>query len=91
MSETNCNVFITGKAGTGKSALLKVFAQNTDKLIVKLAPTGIAALNIKGSTLHSAFGYNNLALLNYDEITKNSIKLNRRQAESFKVRKYNYY
>lgn len=76
MSETNCNVFITGKAGTGKSALLKVFAQNTDKLIVKLAPTGIAALNIKGSTLHSAFGYNNLALLNYDEITKNSIKLN---------------
>lgn len=75
MSETNCNIFITGKAGTGKSTLLRVFAQNTKKLIVKLAPTGIAALNIKGSTLHSAFGYNNLALLNYEEITRESIKL----------------
>lgn len=50
----NC-VFITGKAGTGKSTLLQYFQKNTKKKIVLLAPTGVAALNIGGSTLHSFF------------------------------------
>ncbi|WP_306668681.1 AAA family ATPase [Candidatus Cardinium sp. cByotN1] len=50
------NVFITGKAGTGKSSLLKHFRENTQKKIAVLAPTGTAAVNIKGQTLHSFFG-----------------------------------
>jgi ATP-dependent exoDNAse (exonuclease V) alpha subunit len=50
----NC-VFITGKAGTGKSTLLQYFRQHTKTKIVLLAPTGVAALNVGGSTLHSFF------------------------------------
>lgn len=49
------HVFITGKAGTGKSVLLRYFADHTKKVVVKVAPTGIAALNIQGQTIHSLF------------------------------------
>ena len=55
MEETTRNIFITGKAGTGKSTLLKHFCATTSKKIVMLAPTGIAAVNIQGSTIHSFF------------------------------------
>ena len=51
------NVFVTGRAGTGKSTLLTQFCSTTNKRVVKLAPTGGAALNIGGSTLHSFFGF----------------------------------
>ncbi len=57
MEKTNKNVFITGKAGTGKSTLLQLFAGITSKKIVVLAPTGVAALNVKGQTIHSFFGF----------------------------------
>lgn len=50
-------LFITGKAGTGKSTLLKVFLAKTTKNCVVLAPTGVAALNVKGATIHSFFGF----------------------------------
>lgn len=51
------NVFLTGKAGTGKSFLTREFIQmNSGKNILICAPTGIAALNIGGSTIHRAFG-----------------------------------
>jgi ATP-dependent exoDNAse (exonuclease V) alpha subunit len=50
-------IFVTGKAGTGKSFLLKYFMQRTSKRIVLLAPTGIAALNINGQTIHSFFHF----------------------------------
>ena len=60
MENTNNNIFITGKAGTGKSYLLKYFRENTSKKVLYTAPTGIAALNIEGVTLHTAFGWNNL-------------------------------
>lgn len=49
------NVFITGKAGTGKSTLLRYFRGHTSKKIVVLAPTGVAALNVAGETIHSFF------------------------------------
>ena len=49
------NIFITGKAGTGKSTLLEYFRAHTSKKIVVLAPTGVAAVNIKGQTIHSFF------------------------------------
>ena len=48
---------ITGKAGTGKSYVLKYFKNKTQKKVLYTAPTGIAALNIEGVTLHSAFDY----------------------------------
>lgn len=52
---THQSVFLTGKAGTGKSTFLKYVCQNTKKKYVVLAPTGIAAINAGGSTLHSFF------------------------------------
>lgn len=57
MEETHSNVFLTGKAGTGKSTLLSYFMKNTKKNVVVLAPTGVAALNVQGETIHSFFGF----------------------------------
>lgn len=75
IESSNENFFITGKAGTGKSFLLDVFRKTTSKSHIILAPTGIAALNVKGATLHSTFGYDNLVKLNADTITSQTIKL----------------
>jgi len=52
---TRRSLFLTGKAGTGKSTFLKYVCQNTKKKHVVLAPTGIAAINVGGTTLHSFF------------------------------------
>ncbi len=52
---TRQSVFLTGKAGTGKSTFLRYICKNTKKKHVVLAPTGIAAINAGGSTLHSFF------------------------------------
>lgn len=49
------NYFITGKAGTGKSTLLQGLKQSSSKKFVVAAPTGVAALNVGGQTLHSLF------------------------------------
>lgn len=57
LENTNNCVFITGKAGTGKSTLLKYFVANTKKQVVVLAFTGVAALNIGGETIHSFFKF----------------------------------
>jgi len=57
MNNTGKNVFITGKAGTGKSTLLAYFRANTKKKVVVLAPTGVAAVNVQGETIHSFFGF----------------------------------
>ena len=55
MHETNNPIFLTGKAGTGKSTFLKYITAKLRKKFVVLAPTGIAAVNVKGVTLHSFF------------------------------------
>ena len=47
LENTSRSVFITGKAGTGKSTLLQIFRDNTKKKVVVLAPTGVAALNVR--------------------------------------------
>ena len=52
---TRRSLFLTGKAGTGKSTFLRYVVQNTKKKYVILAPTGIAAINAGGQTLHSFF------------------------------------
>jgi hypothetical protein len=51
------NLFITGRAGTGKSTLLQHFRSTTRKNIAVLAPTGVAAINVGGETIHSFFGF----------------------------------
>ena len=52
---TRQSVFLTGKAGTGKSTFLRYVCEHTKKKHVVLAPTGIAAINAGGSTMHSFF------------------------------------
>ena len=54
---SHSNVFVTGRAGTGKSTLLKKFYAQTDQSVAVVAPTGVAALNAGGVTLHSFFGF----------------------------------
>jgi ATP-dependent exoDNAse (exonuclease V) alpha subunit len=69
MEYTQDHLFITGRAGTGKSTLLQIFRTTTKKRVVVLAPTGIAALNVRGQTIHSFFGFPP-KLLNRNEIEK---------------------
>lgn len=55
INTTNEHIFLTGKAGTGKTTFLRKIAQSTHKNMVIAAPTGIAAINAGGVTLHSLF------------------------------------
>ncbi len=50
------NIFVTGRAGTGKSTLLTHLVENTKKKVAVAAPTGVAAFNVGGATIHSLFG-----------------------------------
>lgn len=56
LEHTNRNVFLTGKAGTGKTTFLNDFVRKTHKKHIVVAPTGIAAINAGGVTIHSMFG-----------------------------------
>src|SRR3954466_13490870 len=55
VTETNLNLFLTGKAGTGKTTFLRYLRANSHKKMVVAAPTGVAAINAGGVTLHSMF------------------------------------
>ena len=66
--KSNKNIFITGKAGTGKSSLIRYIKKNSKKEIVILAPTAIAALNVDAKTIHSFFN------LPFHVITDHDIK-----------------
>lgn len=55
MSSSSKNLFLTGRAGTGKSTLLEYFRASSKKKVAILAPTGVAALNVGGETIHSFF------------------------------------
>lgn len=79
VNHTNQAIFLTGKAGTGKTTLLKYIKQNTYKQTSIVAPTGVAAINAGGSTIHSFFQFpftpfipsgsndkNNLPVLKYN-------------------------
>ncbi len=57
IEDSGKNIFITGKAGTGKSTFLTHLRSTTSKKMVYLAPTGVAAINIKGQTIHSFFRF----------------------------------
>lgn len=55
ISNTNVSVFLTGKAGTGKTTFLRTLRTRSPKRMVVLAPTGVAAINAQGQTIHSFF------------------------------------
>jgi nucleoside-triphosphatase THEP1 len=55
VNNTSCSIFLTGKAGTGKTTFLKYIRENTKKKSVVVAPTGVAAINAGGVTMHSLF------------------------------------
>ena len=57
INNTSQHLFVTGKAGTGKSTLLDYCYQHCPKDLVILAPTGVAALNVKGQTIHRFFNF----------------------------------
>ena len=70
LESTNSPVFITGKAGTGKSFLLKFFKNYSEKNVAVVAPTGVAAENIEGTTIHSLFGLKIDAIYGETEASK---------------------
>lgn len=76
LEETNKNIFLTGKAGTGKSTFLEYFRAHTKKKVVVLAPTGVAALNVGGQTIHSFFGWK-------PHITPEEVKSSKKHRELF--------
>src|SRR5262245_22155477 len=55
VNESSKNIFITGKAGTGKTTFLKYIREHCQKQIAVVAPTGVAAINAGGVTMHSFF------------------------------------
>ena len=55
VEETGANLFLTGRAGTGKTTFLRKLRETTSKHMVVLAPTGVAAINAQGATIHSFF------------------------------------
>ena len=57
VKKTKKSLFITGKAGTGKTTFIKLIQEKIDKNFLLLAPTGIAAVNVGGQTMHSFFGF----------------------------------
>lgn len=83
MNFTNQSVFLTGKAGTGKSTFLKYLTATTNKKYVVLAPTGIAAVNAGGQTLHSFFKLPFVPLTTDDP----EIQSSRRMRQRFKYSK----
>jgi hypothetical protein len=70
IEKTSQSFFRTRKTGTGKSTLLDYFCLYTNKSLVVLTPTGIAALNVKGQTIYSFFNF-------YIDITPQKIKKNK--------------
>lgn len=57
MEQTGRHIFVTGAAGSGKSTMLRYWREHTSKRVQVLAPTGVAALNVEGRTLHSFFKF----------------------------------
>src|SRR5258707_14867203 len=55
VNQSGRNIFLTGKAGTGKTTFLKSIRENCPKQIAVVAPTGVAAINAGGVTIHSLF------------------------------------
>ena len=72
---TQDNMPVTGKAGTGKSFLLRALLECSEGKTLPMAPTGVAALNINGVTIHSALGFRNLEGIDVDDINRSTLRL----------------
>ena len=55
VKDTGCNIYLTGKAGTGKTTFLHNLKKKSPKRMIVTAPTGVAAINAGGVTMHSFF------------------------------------
>lgn len=71
LKNTNTSFFLTGRAGTGKTTFIKNAQNNIDKNFIVLAPTGIAAINAGGVTIHSFFGFEPKVLTPFDRAKLN--------------------
>ena len=76
---TRKHCFITGKAGTGKTTLLKRIVGQTRKNVVVVAPTGVAAINAGGVTIHSMFGLPLTCFVPSDDFVDLNLATNRRR------------
>jgi uncharacterized protein YpbB len=74
---TRKHCFITGKAGTGKTTLLKRIAEQTRKNVIVVAPTGVAAINAGGVTIHSMFGLPLTCFVPSDDLVDLNVATNR--------------
>lgn len=85
---TGNNLFITGKAGTGKTTFLKHLYQNTTKNCIIVAPTGVAAIHSGGTTIHSFFGLPLVSYIPTDDVVNRNIAINRQElSHHFKYQK----
>jgi len=88
IENTSRNLFLTGKAGTGKTTFLKYVVQHSKKKIVVTAPTGVAAINAGGVTIHSMFGLPLLSFIPSDDFVDPNIAANRKELiKHFRYRK----
>jgi PIF1-like helicase/Helix-turn-helix domain/UvrD-like helicase C-terminal domain len=74
---TRRHCFVTGKAGTGKTTLLRRLADRTQKNVVVVAPTGVAAVNAGGVTIHSMFGLPLTCFVPNDDLVDPNVATNR--------------
>ena len=79
IEHTSNNVFLTGKAGTGKTTFLKYLVAHSIKNLIVAAPTGVAAINAGGVTLHSLFGLPLLGFIPSNDYVDPNIALNRNE------------
>jgi DNA-binding CsgD family transcriptional regulator len=85
--QTHKHCFVTGKAGTGKTTLLRRLAQRTQKNVVVVAPTGVAAVNAGGVTIHSMFGLPLTCFVPSDDFVDPNLATNRyRLHENLRLR-----
>jgi DNA-binding NarL/FixJ family response regulator len=78
---TRKHCFITGKAGTGKTTLLKRIVERTQKNVAVVAPTGVAAINAGGVTIHSMFGLPLTCFVPNDDFVDPQVATNRRRMQ----------
>ena len=71
LKNTNTSFFLTGRAGTGKTTFVKNAQKEINKNFIVLAPTGVAAINAGGMTIHSFFGFEPKVLTPYDKASLN--------------------
>jgi len=79
IENTSRNLFLTGKAGTGKTTFLKYVVQHSKKNMIAVAPTGVAAINAGGVTIHSMFGLPLLSFIPSNDFVDPNIAANRKE------------